>query len=368
MLSKEGKVGLVVCSISLVMLGLAPTQQKRPSILGTQYKLVFHVCQGLREGDPVKVGGVEAGRVINLDFAPVEDWPKLNPPGDERPAVLVTVALQQGFKLSPGSGYKVVSTLRGTHFINILPSPPTSEVSPGSILNQELPGEADDQLMATIKGFKVLSQRTKDMREQFGDPVFRRDMKDLASNMRFYSNEFLRVSQDSKHQVKEIQQRLDEQEASLLGNVQKMDNQTARASSYLRSMVPSLRQQVASYRRQMNSSQKQLDKMYATAESYNKKFRDFQKQLQDGPIGKLDHEKIAQDVHDTKNKIEFYADLTQDMHTVTSDAQIQRDFKAIPKKYKNQSEKWKDQARKLEEQVDNFRWLGNPDPSPTPSP
>ena len=55
MLSKEGRIGLVVCSISLVMLGLAPTQSKRTPLLGSQYKLVFHACQGLRVGDPVRM-------------------------------------------------------------------------------------------------------------------------------------------------------------------------------------------------------------------------------------------------------------------------------------------------------------------------
>ncbi|MBT9585992.1 hypothetical protein IV102_21795 [bacterium] len=358
MLSKEGKIGLIVCTISVVMLGLAPTQRKRSPILGSQFKLVFHACQGLRPSDPVVVGGVPAGRVINLDFAPESDWKKLNPPGDERPVVLVTVALEQGFALTAGTGYKVVSTLRGAHFINLLPPPPGQKGLPaGSILNEELRSESDDSLMVTIRGFKELAQRTKDMRAQFADPVFRRDVKDLASNMRFYSSEFVRVSQDSRQQVENVHKMLDRQEQSLLANVHKMDDQTARVGSYLGTFVPSFKAQLVGYRRRLDSSQQQLDQAYTAATRYSRRMQDFTRQLEQGPIGKLDHEKISQRVHDAKNKIEFYGDLTGDMHMVTSDKQIQRDFKAIPKKYKAQSQKWKDQARDFEERVDSFKWL-----------
>jgi ABC-type transporter Mla subunit MlaD len=358
LLSKEGRIGLVVCTISVVMLGLAPTQRKRSPILGSQYKLVFHACQGLRPSDPVVVGGVPAGRVVNIDFAPQSEWKKLNPPGDERPVVLVTVALEQGFTLSQGTGYKVVSTLRGNHFINLLiPPPPVQALSAGAVLNEELQSESDDSLKVTIRGFKDLAQRTKDMRAQFADPEFRRDVKDLASNLRFYSSEFVRVSQDSHNQVEKIHQQLNQQEQKLLSQVDQMDRQTARVGGYLRTFVPAFKAQLVGYRRRLDSSQQELDQAYRSASRYSQKMKDFTAQLEQGPIGKLNHEKISQSVHDAKNKIEFYGDLTGDMHMVTSDKQIQQDFKAIPKKWKDRTQQWKDQVRDFEHRVDSWQWL-----------
>ena len=355
----------MVCTISLVMLGLAPTQRKRAPILGSEFKLVFHACQGLRESDPVVVGGVPAGRVVNIDFAPESSWKELNRQGDQRPVVLVTVALEQGFTLSPGTGYKIVSTLRGNHFINILPPPPGEKVSAGSILNEELPNESDDQLMATIRGFKVLGQRTKDMRDQFANPEFRREMKDLASNLRFYSAEFVRVSQGSRKEVIKMQNQLEQQEQSLLGNVHKMDQQATRVASYVQTFVPAFRSQLHSYRKRLDSSQKQLDQAYGVANEYGQKLKQFSQELASGPIGKLDHEKISQKAHELNRYLEDRADIAGDVHTFVSDY-WKDDLKALPKKYKAQSQKWKEQAQDFEKRVDSFRWIAPSPPQDAP--
>ena len=356
MLSKEGRIGLVVCSISMVMLGLAPTQSKRTPLLGSQYKLVFHACHGLRVGDQVTLGGVDGGRVVDIDFAPNQDWKVLNPPGENRPVVLVTVGLYQGYQLTKGTAYKVVSTLRGRHFINILPPPPGEAASDG-ILNNELDGTGDDQMMATIKQFKTLSGSTKMMRANFANPAFRRDMKDLASNMRFYSAEFVRVSQGSRDQVLKMQQNLERQEAALLANVQRMDDKTTRASAYIRTMVPAARAQLAMYQGKLDAGQKQMDQAYKLADGYTKGLLQLKARIENSPLAKLDPDKLSQQMHDWKNKLEDYANLAGDMHTLSSDPQIREGFKEPVRKAKATSEKWKEQVHGFETQVEPYRWL-----------
>ncbi|MBS2039340.1 hypothetical protein JST97_30425 [bacterium] len=357
MLSKEGRIGLVVCTISMVLLGLAPTQGKRTPLLGSQYKLVFHACQGLRVGDPVTLGGVDGGRVVDIDFAPEEDWERLNPPGETRPVVLVTVGLYQGYKLSEGTAYKVVSTLRGRHFINILPPPPGEAVASGAILKMELNSSADDQLLATIKHFKTLSESTKQMRSNFADANFRRDMKDLASNMRFYSAEFARVSQGSRAQVTQMAHSLDRQEAALMANVQRMDEMTARAQARMQTVVPVARAQLAMYRSRLDAGQKQMDQAYKLAEGYTKGLLALKARLESSPLATMDPEKLSQQMHDWKNKLEDYANLAGDMHTLSSDPQIKDGFKEPVRKYKALTEKWKEQVHGFEEQVEPYRWL-----------
>lgn len=356
MLSKEGRIGLVVCTISMVMLGMAPTQSKRTPLGGAQYKLVFHACQGLRVGDPVTLGGVDGGRVVDIDFAPNEDWERLNPKGETRPVVLVTVGLYQGYTLTEGTAYKVVSTLRGRHFINILPPPPGEPASNG-ILNNELDSSGDNQLLSTIKHFRMLSQSTKDMRSNFADPAFRRDMKDLASNMRFYSAEFVRVSQGSRAQVLKMQESLERQEAALMANVQRMDDKTARASAYIRSMVPAARAQLAMYQGKLDAGQKQMDAAYKLAEGYTKGLLELKARMENSALAKIDPDKLSQQVHDWKNKLEDYANLAGDMHTLSSDPQIRDGFKDPVRKMKAKSEGWKQQVKGLETQLQPFRWL-----------
>ena len=356
MLSKEGRIGLVVMTVSMVMLGLAPTQRKRAPLLGHEYKLVFHACQGLRVSDPVTIGGVDGGRVVDIDFAPLESWDNLNPPGENRPVVLVTVGLYQGFNLTKGTAYKVVSTLRGRHFINILPPPPGEEAA-GTILNQELNNSGENQLLATINNFKVLSHSTKEMRNQFADPVFRRDVKDLASNLRFYSAEFVRVSEGARAEVFKMHKTLDRQEASLMANVARMDEKTVRAATYIRTMVPAMRQQMAMYQRQLDAGQRQMDKGYRLAEGYTKGLLALKAQLEASPLATMDPEKLGQQMHDWKNKLEDYANLAGDMHTLSSDAQIKDGFKEYPRKAKAMTEKWKEQVHGFETQIEPFKWL-----------
>lgn len=358
MLSKEGRIGLVVCTISMVMLAMAPTQSKRSPLLGSQYKLVFHACQGLRVGDPVTLGGVDGGRVVDIDFAPKESWDELNPPGENRPVVLVTVGLYQGYKLSDGTAYKVVSTLRGRHFINILPPPPGVEMaSSGAILKGETNSSADDQLLATIKHLKVLAQSTKDMRANFADPNFRRDMKDLASNMRFYSAEFVRVSEGSRSQVLKMTRTLDRQEATLMANVQRMDEMTVRAQAKIQTVVPVARAQMAMYQAQLDAGQKQMDQAYKMAAGYSKGLLALKARIEASPLATMDPEKLSQQMHDWKNKLEDYANLAGDMHTLSSDPQIKDGFKDPVRKYKAMSEKWKEQVHGFEEAVEPYRWL-----------
>ena len=340
----------------MVMLGLAPTQRKRSPLLGQEYKLVFHACQGLRVSDPVTIGGVDGGRVVDIDFAPLESWDKLNPPGETRPVVLVTVGLYQGYNLTKGTAYKVVSTMRGRHFINILPPPP-GEPASGTILNQELNSSGDDQLLATIKNFKVLSQSTKEMRNQFADPIFRRDVKDLASNLRFYSAEFVRVSEGSRAEVAKMQKALERQEASLMANVARMDERTARAAAYIRTMVPAARQQLAGYQRQLDNGQRQMDQAYKLAEGYTKGLLSLKARLESSPLATMDPDKLGQQMHDWKNKLEDYANLAGDMHTLSSDQQIKDGFKEYPRKAKAMTEKWKEQIHGLETKIEPFQWL-----------
>ncbi len=358
MLSKEGYVGLVVCSLSLVLLGLSPGQTKRKPFLGTNYLLVMHACEGLREGDPVTLGGVEAGRVIDIDFAPKEDWERLNPKGDGRPAVLVTVALQQGYRIHQGAGYKVVSTLRGSHFVNILPAPPGQEAAPpGSVLNQELASERDDYLNATLRNFKTLSKQTEAMRDQFGDQGFQRDMKDLASNMRFYSTEFSALSKSSRTQLSSISRQLDLQEAAILQRVSQMDAQASRAAAYMHGFVPVVRQQLALYGGKIKAGQQQLDSAFNLAQGYTKTLQGYEQWVKDSPLTKIDVDKLSQQAHEWRNKLDDYANLAGDMHTISSDKQVQTDLKAIPRKYRDQSQKIKEQVQSYQRALEPYDWL-----------
>jgi hypothetical protein len=356
-LSKEAKIGFVIGTACLVLLGLAPSQRKRAPIIGSRYELVFHDLEGLQEGDQVVVGGVDAGRVTNIDFAPQDKWKELNPPGIDRPVVLVTVALRPGFPLSQGTGYKVVSTLRGNRFINILPSPPTGErVQEGTILSGELPPETADQLQMTLANFKNLSKSTKKMRDQFADPLFRRDMKDLASNMRFYSVEFARVSKGSRAQINRMAAQFERYERQAIAQVQRMDAQVSAVGNFTRSLTPKLRARIQGYNQRIASGQQQLDRVYAQSNSLLQNFRGYADRMQ-AQAANFHPEKVAERLDKINERLETYADLATDLHQITSDPGLKQDLKALPRRMRERSERLKGQVEGYRTQLNVLQFV-----------
>lgn len=356
-MTKTAWVGLVVLICCLVLLGMAPTQRKRPPILGTQYQLVFHSVQGLKVGDPALLGGVQSGRVTGIDFAPRERWRELNKGASDEPVVIVTVALEGGSKITSDSAYKVISTLRGNHYLNIVPGSTGEPLAAGAILNEEMPAEVDDQLSRTLRSFKQLNKSTEQMRQRFADPTFRRDMKDLASNMRFYSREFKTMSASAPQQMANMTRSLERQEEALLAQAQRMDAQVSVVRDRIFRMVPAARSQLRGYTNRIAAGQRQMDDLFVAANRYNQMFAEYAAQITNGPIGKLDAKKLREQAHRLATQLDDMASLAGDLHAIASDEGVKNDLKAMVKKYKQQSQQLKETAQKYDDMLNNYRWL-----------
>ena len=351
-------MGLLVAILCAIMLGLAPTQRTRPPILGVLYRLCFHDVKGLKRGDPVVMGGVPAGRVVGIDFAPREHWAELNPGQPDVPMVLVTVALDPGFKMTAHSGYKIIGNLRGQLVVNIVPGASTNKVlAPNSLHNQELDAEVEDTVGATVRNFKDLAVRTEDLRSAISDPVFRRDLKDGASNARFYSNEFLGLSKRATAQVDDVTQEIGMQERRLLDQAQAMDAQVSRAQVYINKTIPLARTQLQEYRSKVVAAQKQLDSMAGQADKFNANLKKLADQLNSQKLGQLDVKKLTKDVKNVAKRVDDYAQLAGDIHAITSDEEVRANIKGQVKKLKGKSESLKESFNKYEHQLDQFKWL-----------
>ena len=356
-MSKQAQIGLLVAIVCGILLGLAPTQRRRAPILGTLYKLSFHGVEGLKLGDPVVLGGVPAGRVVGIDFAPRKDWETLSPGQPDVPMVLVTVAMERRLLLPANSAHKIVATLKGTHFINIVPGPPGSKLPPNSILTDELRAEKEDTLNATFKNMRMLAKRTEDLRRQFSDPQFRRDMKDGASNARFYSHEFLAASANATSRLKSMEGQLSVQEQNMIEQTQRLDQKAANAEVYIHRIIPRARQQLGDYRRRLSQAQSQMDAMYSQADKVNAQMQGFAKRLDTEMLGRIDTKKLSKTARDAARRLDDMYSLAGDLHAISSDTQVRNDIKAIFKRFKVQAETMKTNVQKYEGIFDNFQWL-----------
>jgi ABC-type transporter Mla subunit MlaD len=356
-MNKEAKVGLVVAMICCLMLALAPTQKKRTQILGTEYKLSFHSVEGLKPGDPVVLGGVPAGRVVSVDFADREDWGKLNPGQPDVPMVLATISVNTGIKIPKQTGYKIISTMKGKHFINMVPGVPGENYKSGETLTEELTPERDDKLGATFRNFRHLAKQTDNVRMQFSDPQFRRDIKDTASNARFYSQEFAGLSKNATGQVRQVSAQLEQQERALLAQAAVLDSRIDKAEVYMKQVIPAAKNQLAGYRKLLAQSQGQMDQVYKQSEKMSEQLRTFADKLDSSPLGKLDAKVLSKKAHELSTKMQDFADLSGDLHTISSDPQVQKEVKAYFTKFKTQSESLKATAEKYDGQLDGWKWL-----------
>lgn len=368
MWSKEATVGLLVAITCLILLGISPGHESRTPILGDTYNLVFHHVLGLRVGDPVVLGGVSAGKIVSIDFAPENEWPKLNEghADPDLPVVLVKVNVTGGVRLPVDSGYKVISNLNTNRFINILPGSPTSpSVAKGGMLSNELPPEGEDRLMKTIKTFKRLSTQTEDLRKMIADPGFRREIKDMASNMRFYSREFLVSSANATQTVNAMRQGLDRQEAAMEKNVEKVQQQVEMIAARLHQTVPALEKELEGYNGQIASTQGRVDELMAQTRTYVYMVDDHVRQFDELYSRRVDPEALRAFFRTWAQKLDDFQALLADGRDLFLNESVRADLKAKLKNLKDQAQQLEDTVKQFEGRIDSFPIKPQPvDPPP----
>ena len=361
---------LAVCLLG-ISLSLLPTSKNRAPVLGEQYQLVFHEVQGLTVGSTVTLGGVEAGRVINIDFAPQGSWKELNKGQGERPVVLVTVGLAPGFHLPPFSGYKIDANLKGWREVNIIPGEGEARVSPNSIINAELDSTETDRISRTLYDIEDLVLSTRDVRRQFIDPKFQRGLKDSVSNFRFYSRELLARGQHAQAQVHEAERQLDRQQRAMLEQIDRIDAQLSNARQTLNGgLVAKARQGTQSVRSQIAALDHGLDGMLTQAQSYTGQFRSYVRSFDDSPLGRKRAKAMADQAHALAEQMDEYAALAHDFRGLSSDPQVQKDLRGKSKDLKSRSVSLKQASAALESLAKGLQFLNSVAPavSPTPTP
>ena len=93
---RDVAVGLIVIAALAGLLGLIGLASDGPGFLAPQRTIdvVFRDGQGIRVGSPVRVAGLDAGNVVDLDLVEVE--------GTLRARVRISLPTQPGQEAAPG--------------------------------------------------------------------------------------------------------------------------------------------------------------------------------------------------------------------------------------------------------------------------
>src|SRR3954454_17116107 len=73
---REGLVGLAVVAALAGLIGLMGLSSSGPGFLGSRQTLdvIFRDGQGLRVGSPVRIAGIDAGRVVDIDLTELDGF------------------------------------------------------------------------------------------------------------------------------------------------------------------------------------------------------------------------------------------------------------------------------------------------------
>ena len=116
-------MGAIVLIIAIGFLSLGMQSINSNQKVGYDISLIFGSSAGLKNGDNVKISGINVGKIINLDLN-LDDY-----------NANVAIKLNQNIKIPDDSSAKITSTsLLGGNFIDIIPGVSDTYMKPNEII------------------------------------------------------------------------------------------------------------------------------------------------------------------------------------------------------------------------------------------
>lgn len=354
-MTKQAKVGLVVIVIGLLIAFNYPgSRGRRPVIGGNELKLLFTQVNGLRPGDTVKIAGVNSGVITKIEFADPEISQDFSPITGGLPMVQVYVSLDNRVRVPVNSSYNTYTDLRGQRWLDILPAGGGTFLDKHDDFFGQGVAVQDDQMTRTLNAFRVLSEQTRDVRDLISKDTFRREIKDMASNMRFYSRELATASEKAPQQLADFEDQLLKQEQAVFEQLQSLDGKLDRAAGRMKTMVPRLNAQLAGWKVQIEENSGEIEDLLEQGVELSEKYQTLlaeQTELLDDPeMTKrliIKARKMARQIEDMRT-------LAEDLHSLSSDPEVKADLRAAIVKLRTRSEKMKTRLDRLQEKLDNL--------------
>lgn len=348
-MSKDALIGLWAVLVLSGFLLFNTVKESGLIDFNDEIGLLFTQVHGLRAGDPVTIGGVPSGRVVNIDFAPKELQESLAPITGGTALVRAMVSLDR--HIPKESTYSVRVDLNGRRWLDITLSPSEEMIGPeDNFFAEEALGQ-DDQLRQTLRTFSTLSEQTEELRQQLAAPDFLLRTKDTASNLRFYSRELVSASAEAPDKLMEFEDELDKQETAMLQQIAAFDEKTQEVSRRMIEMAPQLSENLKGWTLRM---ERQSERLNATLEMARVKSEEYQKLLDEAVATQLSPEATEKLINQTKiwsRKLQEYRYMAEDLHSLTSDPTIRSDLKKAIDDFRIKTEEMDERLLKLEEKI-----------------
>ncbi len=366
-LSQEARIGLM--TIALVCMAYLANSFRESDFLRShrQFDLLFTQVHGLRVGDPVTIGGVPSGRVLDIDFAASDVQQALQPLTGGIPLIRARVELD-GRTIPKESTYTVHTDLNGRRWLDITVSPSDEVIGPDENFFAETSSSQEDQLQITLRTFTELTSDTQDLRDELTDPQFRLQTKDAASNLRFYSRELAAASAQAPEYLDSLKEQIDKQETLLYAKMADFSEKTAEISARMREMTPQMSENLRGWTQRLERQREQLTTTLEMAVLRTEEYRDLVDRVMEQQLSEDALKKLIVELRSWSRKLEEYRLLAEDLHTLTSDPQVQQELKSLVGYLLERSQELRDRIESLERLVDLNPWLGGATSRPRVAP
>ena len=345
-MSKESKIGALLVLMVVLLFIFAPRSETRDSrIFANQYRLIFKETPGLEENYDVKMAGVDIGYVKEIDFCTAEDKERFGPDAN----IAVTVATDFSARIPEDSSASVLEASTSLLWLEITPGISDTFLESGSCVRLRTPLSSAASYDSALAGspFKDLNKQTLAVRTLMTAKGFSRKILDLASNLRFYSNELRIASKDAHSQLGQMHSKLDEEEKAISMQLDRLDRQLSQAGVNLQNTSAALKDQSAQLSGTVSDYETKLQQMSALAVSETERFKALSASAESKMKAKCSPE-LVERLHKASRKLKSFAQIAEDLHYMTQEPTTQQALKDAAHKYRLQSEQIDKLVRKVE--------------------
>lgn len=345
-MSKESKIGALLVLMVVLLFIFAPSSETRDSrIFANQYRLIFKETPGLEENYDVKMAGVDIGYVKEIDFCTAEDKERFGPDAN----IAVTVATDFSARIPEDSSASVLEVSTSLLWLEITPGISDTFLESGSCVRLRTPLSSAASYDSALAGspFKDLNKQTLAVRTLMTAKGFSRKILDLASNLRFYSNELRIASKDAHSQLGQMHSKLDEEEKAISMQLDRLDRQLSQAGVNLQNTSAALKDQSAQLSGTVSDYETKLQQMSALAVSETERFKALSASAESKMKAKCSPE-LVERLHKASRKLKSFAQIAEDLHYMTQEPTTQQALKDAAHKYRLQSEQIDKLVRKVE--------------------
>lgn len=345
-MSKESKIGALLVLLVVLLFIFAPSSETRDSrIFANQYRLIFKETPGLEENYDVKMAGVDIGYVKEIDFCTAEDKERFGQDAN----IAVTVATDFSARIPEDSSASILEVSTSLLWLEITPGISDTFLESGSCVRLRTPLSSSTSYDSALAGspFKELNKQTLAVCTLMTAKGFSRKILDLASNLRFYSNELRIASKDAHSQLGQMRSKINEEEKAIAMQLDRLDTQLSQAGQNLQKTSASLKDQTAKLSDTASDYELKLRQMSALAVSETERF----KALTDSAEAKMNAKcspELLERLHKASRKLKSFAQIAEDLHYMTQEPATQQALKDAAHKYRLQSEQIDKLIRKVE--------------------